>query len=66
MEFSVTQGALEIAPAIATGIRLVLKPAETTSLTCPQTRQRSLKKQISPPGVVNIVTGAGAKGAAIV
>jgi aldehyde dehydrogenase (NAD+) len=57
--------AWKIAPAIACGNTVVLKPAETTPLTallfCDVLRQAEL-----PPGVVNIVTGDGRTGAAIV
>src|SRR5262249_3260344 len=53
------------APAVAGGHTAVLKPAETTPLTallfCDVLRQAEL-----PPGVVNIVTGDGRTGAAIV
>ena len=57
--------AWKIAPALAAGNTVVLKPAETTPLTallfCDVVRQAEL-----PPGVVNIVTGDGRTGAAIV
>ncbi|MBK6888090.1 MAG: aldehyde dehydrogenase family protein [Tetrasphaera sp.] len=57
--------AWKIAPALATGNTVVLKPAETTPLTAllfaDLCRQADL-----PPGVVNIVTGAGPTGQAIV
>jgi aldehyde dehydrogenase (NAD+) len=57
--------AWKVAPAIACGNTVVLKPAETTPLTallfCDVLRQAEL-----PPGVVNIVTGDGRTGAAIV
>jgi aldehyde dehydrogenase (NAD+) len=57
--------AWKIAPALACGNTVVLKPAETTPLTallfCDVVRQAEL-----PPGVVNIVTGDGRTGAAIV
>jgi aldehyde dehydrogenase (NAD+) len=57
--------AWKIAPALATGNTIVLKPAETTPLTallfCDVVRQAGL-----PPGVVNIVTGDGRAGAALV
>ncbi|MBI4941155.1 MAG: aldehyde dehydrogenase family protein [Actinobacteria bacterium] len=57
--------AWKVAPALATGNTVVLKPAETTPLTAllfaDICRQADL-----PPGVVNIVTGAGATGAALV
>jgi aldehyde dehydrogenase (NAD+) len=55
----------KIAPALACGNTVVLKPAETTPLTallfCDVLRQAEL-----PPGVVNIVTGDGSTGAALV
>ena len=57
--------AWKIAPALATGNTVVLKPAETTPLTallfCDVLRQAEL-----PPGVVNIVTGDGRTGADLV
>ncbi len=55
----------KVAPALAAGNTVVLKPAETTPLTallfCDVLRQAEL-----PPGVVNIVTGDGRAGAEIV
>ena len=57
--------AWKIAPALATGNTVVLKPAEFTSLTA--LRFAELCREIDlPPGVVNIVTGDGRTGAAIV
>jgi aldehyde dehydrogenase (NAD+) len=57
--------AWKIAPALAGGNTVVLKPAETTPLSallfCDVLRQAEL-----PPGVVNIVTGDGSTGAALV
>jgi len=57
--------AWKIAPALAAGNTVVLKPAETTPLTallfCEVLEQAGL-----PAGVVNIVTGAGETGAAVV
>jgi acyl-CoA reductase-like NAD-dependent aldehyde dehydrogenase len=57
--------AWKIAPALAAGNTVVLKPAETTPLTallfCDVVRQAEL-----PAGVVNIVTGDGRAGAALV
>ncbi len=57
--------AWKVAPALACGNSVVLKPAETTPLTallfCDVLRQAEL-----PPGVVNVVTGDGRTGAAIV
>ncbi|MFG0244764.1 MAG: aldehyde dehydrogenase family protein [Phycisphaerales bacterium JB052] len=57
--------AWKIAPALACGNTVVLKPAETTSLTA--LRFAEICAEIGlPKGVVNIVTGAGATGQAIV
>ena len=57
--------AWKVAPALATGNTVVLKPAEFTSLTA--LRFADLCREIDlPPGVVNIVTGDGRTGAAIV
>ena len=57
--------AWKVAPALAAGNTVVLKPAETTPLSallfCDVLRQAEL-----PPGVVNIVTGDGRAGAALV
>ena len=57
--------AWKIAPALACGNTVVLKPAETTSVTamkfCSILQEAGL-----PPGVVNIVTGAGDTGTNIV
>ena len=57
--------AWKIAPALACGNTVVLKPSHTTPLTalffCDVLRQAEL-----PPGVVNIVTGYGSTGAALV
>lgn len=57
--------AWKIAPALATGNTVVLKPAETTSLTALLFAQICQQADL-PPGVVNIVTGNGATGALIV
>lgn len=57
--------AWKIAPALACGNTVVLKPAETTPLSA--LRFAEICQQAGlPPGVVNIVTGAGATGAALV
>lgn len=57
--------AWKIAPALAAGNTVVLKPAEQTPLTA--LRFAQLCHDIGlPPGVVNIVTGDGATGAALV
>jgi aldehyde dehydrogenase (NAD+) len=57
--------AWKIAPALAMGNTVVLKPAEFTSLTA--LRFAELCEEVGlPPGVVNIVTGDGRTGEAIV
>jgi aldehyde dehydrogenase (NAD+) len=63
--FPLLMAAWKIAPALACGNTVVLKPAETTSLTALRLAQ-ILQEAELPPGVVNIVTGAGATGAALV
>lgn len=55
----------KIAPALATGNTVVLKPAETTPLTALLFAEICQQADL-PPGVVNIVTGAGATGQALV
>jgi aldehyde dehydrogenase (NAD+) len=57
--------AWKLAPALATGNTCVLKPAETTPLTALLLAE-VLQEAELPPGVVNIVTGAGATGEALV
>ncbi|GAA2005291.1 aldehyde dehydrogenase family protein [Microbacterium ulmi] len=57
--------AWKIAPALAAGNTVVLKPAETTPLTALLFAE-ILQQAGLPAGVVNIVTGAGATGAALV
>ena len=57
--------AWKIAPALACGNTVVLKPAETTPLTALLFAEICQQADL-PPGVVNIVTGAGATGAAVV
>lgn len=57
--------AWKIAPALACGNTVVLKPAETTPLTALLFAEICQQADL-PPGVVNIVTGAGATGAALV
>ena len=63
--FPLLMAAWKIAPALATGNTLVLKPAETTPLTALKLAEVIADAGL-PPGVVNIVTGAGKTGAAIV
>jgi len=57
--------AWKIAPALATGNTVVLKPAETTSITALKFAEICRDSGL-PDGVVNIVTGAGQTGTAIV
>jgi aldehyde dehydrogenase (NAD+) len=63
--FPLLMAAWKLAPALATGNTVVLKPAETTPLTALLLAE-VLRDADLPPGVVNIVTGAGATGAALV
>jgi aldehyde dehydrogenase (NAD+) len=57
--------AWKVAPALACGNTVVLKPAETTPLTALLFAEICRQADL-PPGVVNILTGAGATGAAVV
>ncbi|NEK96013.1 aldehyde dehydrogenase family protein [Modestobacter muralis] len=57
--------AWKIAPALATGNTVVLKPAETTPLTALLFAEVCQQADL-PPGVVNIVTGAGETGRAVI
>ena len=63
--FPLLMAAWKIAPALATGNTVVLKPAETTPLTALKLAE-IIQEADLPPGVVNIITGAGATGAALV
>jgi aldehyde dehydrogenase (NAD+) len=63
--FPLLMAAWKIAPALACGNTVVLKPAETTSLTALRLAQIFQEAEL-PAGVVNVVTGAGETGAAIV
>ena len=63
--FPLLMAAWKIAPALACGNTVVLKPAETTSLTALRLAQIFQEAEL-PEGVVNIVTGAGETGAALV
>ena len=63
--FPLLMAAWKIAPALACGNTVVLKPAETKPLTALKLAEVIADAGL-PPGVVNIVTGAGATGAAIV
>ena len=63
--FPLLMAAWKIAPALACGNTVILKPAETTSITALRLAQIFQEAEL-PPGVVNIVTGAGETGAALV
>jgi len=63
--FPLLMAAWKIAPALACGNTVVLKPAETTSITALQLAKIFQEADL-PEGVVNIVTGSGETGAAIV
>ena len=63
--FPLMIGAWKFGPALAAGCTVVLKPAETASLTLVRVAQLGLEAGL-PPGVFNVVTGEGAVvGAAI-
>jgi len=63
--FPLLMAAWKIAPALATGNTVVLKPAESTSLTA--LKLAEIIDEIGlPKGVVNIITGFGDTGAALV
>jgi aldehyde dehydrogenase (NAD+) len=63
--FPLLMAAWKIAPALATGNTVVLKPAETTPLTALKLAE-IIQESGLPDGVVNIITGAGATGADMV
>jgi aldehyde dehydrogenase (NAD+) len=63
--FPLLMAAWKIAPALACGNTVVLKPAETTPLTALALAQ-IIEEADLPPGVVNVITGDGATGAALV
>ncbi len=62
--FPLLMCAWKLAPALAMGNCVVLKPAETTSITALKLAE-IIQDADLPPGVVNIVTGAGETGAAV-
>jgi aldehyde dehydrogenase (NAD+) len=63
--FPLLMAAWKLAPALACGNTCILKPAETTPLTAMKLAELIADAGL-PPGVVNIVTGAGETGAALV
>ncbi|WP_171207851.1 MULTISPECIES: aldehyde dehydrogenase family protein [unclassified Ruegeria] len=63
--FPMMIGSWKLGPALAAGCTVVLKPAETASLTLLRLAELALEAGL-PPGVLNVVTGEGAViGAAI-
>jgi aldehyde dehydrogenase (NAD+) len=62
--FPLLMAAWKLAPALACGNTVVLKPAETTPLTALLLAEL-VDEAGFPPGVVNVVTGAGGTGAAL-
>jgi aldehyde dehydrogenase (NAD+) len=63
--FPLLMAAWKIAPALACGNTVVLKPAETTPLTALRLAEIAQEADL-PPGVLNVVTGEGRAGAALV
>jgi aldehyde dehydrogenase (NAD+) len=63
--FPLLMAAWKLAPALATGNTCILKPAETTPLTALHLAE-ILEQAELPPGVVNILTGGGETGRALV
>jgi aldehyde dehydrogenase (NAD+) len=63
--FPLLMAAWKLAPALAAGNTVILKPAETTPLTALRLGEVILEAGL-PEGVVNILTGGGATGAAVV
>jgi acyl-CoA reductase-like NAD-dependent aldehyde dehydrogenase len=63
--FPLMMASWKVAPALAAGCTTVLKPAEQTPLTALRLADLALEAGI-PDGVLNVVTGDGATGAAIV
>ena len=63
--FPLLMAAWKLAPALATGNTIVLKPAETTPLTALKLAE-IIQQSGLPDGVVNIITGVGETGASIV
>ncbi|MEO9175459.1 MAG: aldehyde dehydrogenase family protein, partial [Gaiellales bacterium] len=63
--FPLLMAAWKLAPALATGNTVVLKPAETTPLTALTLAQIIAECEL-PPGVVNVLAGGGEIGRALV
>jgi acyl-CoA reductase-like NAD-dependent aldehyde dehydrogenase len=63
--YPLSMAAWKVAPALAAGCAVVLKPAEQTPLTALRLGELALEAGF-PPGVLNVVTGFGEAGAALV
>ena len=63
--FPLVMAAWKIAPALAAGCTIILKPAEQTPLTALRLGELALEAGL-PAGVLNVVTGDGTTGAALV
>jgi acyl-CoA reductase-like NAD-dependent aldehyde dehydrogenase len=63
--FPLLMAAWKIAPALAAGCTIVLKPAEQTPLSALRLGELALEAGL-PPGVLNVLTGDGETGAALV
>jgi aldehyde dehydrogenase (NAD+) len=63
--FPLLMAAWKVAPALAAGCTIVLKPAEQTPLSALRLGELALQVGF-PPGVLNVVTGDGETGAALV
>lgn len=63
--FPLLMATWKVAPALAAGCTIILKPAEQTSLTALRLGELALEAGV-PPGVLNILTGDGTTGEALV
>jgi phenylacetaldehyde dehydrogenase len=63
--YPLSMAAWKVAPALAAGCAVILKPAEQTPLTALRLGELALEAGV-PPGVVNVITGFGEAGAALV
>ncbi|MDY6949271.1 MAG: aldehyde dehydrogenase family protein, partial [Pseudomonadota bacterium] len=63
--YPMSMAAWKVAPALAAGCAVILKPAEQTPLTALRLGELALEAGF-PPGILNVVTGFGEVGAALV
>lgn len=63
--YPMSMAAWKVAPALAAGCTVILKPAEQTPLTALRLAELALEAGV-PPGVFNVITGFGDAGAALV